>query len=1045
MGERLDEIQIPVVIDKEEAMSELKDVLAKLGKMDAGISIQLETDEATKEAIRDMKDMITEMQSVIHRGIENMNSSINDLDFAKIVKDAGKSLIDFQADIANLVKSSSQIHELVQNFDEFKKCVSDINELTSKMPNIPKNTDTAVSAKNVQKDVSQLEKKISALEKQKGILVNLQNSIANIDSTTSHYDKLTDYKSNATKLRSDIVSCTKALAEFERAGKTADNSFEFRSKQAELVKFKLELKSLVEAYNEFHQSKYGNKKLPEVLATETSYNVAQEEIKDTEKYINVINTQIDKCKAKLKELNSSDTTKVLSPVLKETISNNSVKAETAEIERITAKVNELSTAFNNKTKQIVLEEQQMRSSAAKEVKSLQAILDRVESIKSGLSEISNIDANIKVIDKKSTKTDETILSAKQREAEAKAIAAEAKALEAKAKAEEKVHRSQAQIVIDNERIAKAQLQAQAAAQKANTEATNYYDNYKNALQDYITNDKAFNIDPSNLINANAFNEAKVHIENLYSRLSNSAGMSKEEIKQLNAELQKQQSIIRNAVSESNKTTNSKGTYIGNIGTASSYKETEAELRKLITTTTNGTVIFQSFNEKNGQLKYAVREADQSLKQMNATLDRTTNSVRVAQVGTTEYTSTMGRAFQALRGKMGDLINYSLSAGVIYGAFNQLRNGIGVIKGIDDAMTELKKVTDETVETYREFPSVAASISKEIGSTSKEIINSAADWARLGFSISEATELAKNAAIYVNVGDGIDINTATSDMVSAMKAFNIEAKDSLQMVDKFNEVANNFAVSAGGIGEILKRSSSALAAAGNTIDQTIALGTAMQEVVQDTSVAGTTLKMLALRIRGAKVEIEQMGESTDGMAESTSKLRDQIKALTNVTGKGGFDIMSDDDTFKSTYEIIQGIARVWGQMNNIDQAALLELISGKNRAQGAAALLNNFSQAEKVLETSINSAGSAIEENEKYLDSIQGKLTLLSAKWQETWNHAISSDLLKYLIEIGTNLLDIVDKIGLLKVSMFAVFAVLSSKFSGKTIVLAHYGCESIAA
>ena len=522
-------------------------------------------------------------------------------------------------------------------------------------------------------------------------------------------------------------------------------------------------------------------------------------------------------------------------------------------------------------------------------------------------------------------------------------------------------------------------------------------------------------------------------------------MSKEEIKQLNVELQKQQSIIRNAVSDSNKLTNSKGTYIGSIGTASSYKQTESELRKLISTTTTGTVVFQSFNEKNGQLKYAVREADQSLKQMNATLDRTTNSVRVAQVGTTEYTSTMGRAFQALRGKMGDLINYSLSAGVIYGAFNQLRNGIGVIKGIDDAMTELKKVTDETVETYREFPSVAASISKEIGSTSKEIINSAADWARLGFSISEATELAKNAAIYVNVGDGIDINTATSDMVSAMKAFNIEAKDSLQMVDKFNEVANNFAVSAGGIGEILKRSSSALAAAGNTIDQTIALGTAMQEVVQDTSVAGTTLKMLALRIRGAKVEIEQMGESTDGMAESTSKLRDQIKALTNVTGKGGFDIMSDEDTFKSTYEIIQGIARTWKEMSNVNQAALLELIAGKNRAQGAAALLNNFSQAEKILQTSVNSMGSAEEENKKYLDSIQGRLTLLSAKWQETWNHAISSDLLKYLIDIGTNLLDIVDKIGLLKVSMFAVFAVLSSKFSGKTIVLAHYGCESIAA
>ena len=61
-------------------------------------------------------------------------------------------------------------------------------------------------------------------------------------------------------------------------------------------------------------------------------------------------------------------------------------------------------------------------------------------------------------------------------------------------------------------------------------------------------------------------------------------------------------------------------------------------------------------------------------------------------------------------------------------------------------------------------------------------NSSADWLRLGESIEDAGELAKNAAMYVNVGDGIDIDTATSDMITAMRAFNIEAKDSIKIVD-----------------------------------------------------------------------------------------------------------------------------------------------------------------------------------------------------------------------------------------------------------------------
>lgn len=140
--------------------------------------------------------------------------------------------------------------------------------------------------------------------------------------------------------------------------------------------------------------------------------------------------------------------------------------------------------------------------------------------------------------------------------------------------------------------------------------------------------------------------------------------------------------------------------------------------------------------------------------------------------------------------------------------------------------------------------------------------------------------------------------------------------------------NTFAISSSGIGEGLKRSSSALAAGNNTFEESVAMLTAMNEVLQDPEISGTTLKMLSLRLRGAKTDIEAAGESTDGMADSTSKLREQVAALTNVNGKGGFDIMTDNGrSFKSTYEILQGIAKVWKEIDDIDQAALLELIAG----------------------------------------------------------------------------------------------------------------------
>jgi len=73
----------------------------------------------------------------------------------------------------------------------------------------------------------------------------------------------------------------------------------------------------------------------------------------------------------------------------------------------------------------------------------------------------------------------------------------------------------------------------------------------------------------------------------------------------------------------------------------------------------------------------------------------------------------------------------------------------------------------------------------------------------------------------------------------------------------------------------------------------------------------------LRLRGAKTELTDMDEETDGMVTSTSKLRSKIMGLTNVDGKGGFDIMLDSKNFKSTYDIMKGIADVWDDMAQID--------------------------------------------------------------------------------------------------------------------------------
>lgn len=351
-----------------------------------------------------------------------------------------------------------------------------------------------------------------------------------------------------------------------------------------------------------------------------------------------------------------------------------------------------------------------------------------------------------------------------------------------------------------------------------------------------------------------------------------------------------------------------------------------------------------------------------------------------------------------------------------------------VLNIDSAMTELKKVTNETASTYENFLESASKRSVEIGSTIQEYVNSTADFARLGYDINEAQQLAEVANIYKVVGDEIaSIDVASQSVISTLTAFGIEASEAMSIVDKFNEVGNNFAISSGGIGDALTRSASSMAAANNTLDETIALITAANTVVQDPDVVGTAFKTISMRIRGAKTELEEAGLETEGMAESTAKLQKEILALSGV------DIMLDENTFKSTYQILEELSNKWSDLTDIQQASITELIAGKRQGNVISSLMENFDIAEQALQTSMNSQGSAMAEHAKWMDSLQAKTQQLSAAWESLSMTFMSSDFLKGAVSGLTEfvqLLDnIIDKFGTLPTLLTGISAVRT--FQGK--------------
>lgn len=429
-----------------------------------------------------------------------------------------------------------------------------------------------------------------------------------------------------------------------------------------------------------------------------------------------------------------------------------------------------------------------------------------------------------------------------------------------------------------------------------------------------------------------------------------------------------------------------------------------------------------YNATQNQVTFSVRTGKNEMTDMAVSADQLTNSFSRLNNGSRHVQTGMEAFLSSVGGKIQEVGRYILSFGSFYRIWAEVQKGVTYVREIDSALTELKKVTDETDETYAQFLKTMSQTGAEVGATVKDLTNMAASWARLGYSIQEAGELARSTAVLLNVSEFTDAETASEALISTMQAYGYAAEDSMHVVDVLNEVGNNFAVSSDGIATALQDSASSLMAAGNSLEQSVAMVAAANKVLQDPNSVGSALRTISLRIRGTKVSVlEEMGEETDGVVESISKLQSKVKALSGV------DILTDTGAYKDTYTIIKEIAQVWDEMNDIDRAALLELLAGKNRSNAMAAMLTNLEDLEGAYESAMKAQGSAEAENEKYMNSIQGKIDQFNNALQTMWSSELDSGFVKFIVSAGTALVKFIDTIGLLPSILATISAIKLGK------------------
>ena len=361
---------------------------------------------------------------------------------------------------------------------------------------------------------------------------------------------------------------------------------------------------------------------------------------------------------------------------------------------------------------------------------------------------------------------------------------------------------------------------------------------------------------------------------------------------------------------------------------------------------------------------------------------------------------------------------------------EIKQGINTVKELDTALVDLKKTTTMTGSELENFYYDSNKVAKQMGVTTKEIINQAAAWSRLGFSSEAmATKMAKYSSMFSSISPGLDLDSATNGLVSTMKAYSIGLDNADEVVDgimsKINIIGNSKALNNSDIVDFLTRSSSALASANNSIEESIAMGEAIVEITRDAAGAGQVMKTTSMRIRGYDEELESYTEDLENLKGEIANLTKTAKT------PGGISLFTDGtkETYKSTYKILEEISEIWNELTDKNQAQLLEVLAGKRNGQALAALISNFKSAQESMDLMADSAGNAEKEMSVIMDSLDFKLNRLSETGTSVAQNLFKRDDMKTVIDGLTSVMNVIDLLAS-KLGMFGSIGLGAGLFAG---------------
>lgn len=153
-------------------------------------------------------------------------------------------------------------------------------------------------------------------------------------------------------------------------------------------------------------------------------------------------------------------------------------------------------------------------------------------------------------------------------------------------------------------------------------------------------------------------------------------------------------------------------------------------------------------------------------------------------------------------------------------------------------------------------------------------------------------------------------------------------------------------------------------------------------------------------------LQTIGNNIANIANEAGEMEIKVQGATKT-----LSLFHDDGSIKSTYEALGELRPEWEKMTEAEKQALAISLAGKNQFAVLSSVLYNYQTAVDATTDALQSQGSAAQENARYLDSIQGKVSQFTSELEKFWTEGISSDSVKRLVEFGTQVLKLINDLG----------------------------------